>query len=163
MGHFKLITNHKPLVPLNNCRDLDNVLFRCQRILLRLLRFNVTAEYAPGKTLVVADILSQSPQSSTVDSTTEVNVSCYVNATIESLPTSKGKINEIHGATQQNEKLQRVKHLIRIRWPEHAQDVHPLVRDCLAFNSEFSEPDGLLTRGIIIRIIIPESLQGDCA
>lgn len=81
MGHFKLITDHKPLVPLINCKDLDNVPIRCQRLLLRLMRFNVTAEYVPG-----------SPQSSTVDSTTEEDISCYVNAIVEILPASNGKI-----------------------------------------------------------------------
>lgn len=159
LGHFKLITDHKPLVPLINCKDLDNVPIRCQRLLLRLMRFNVTAEYAPGKTLVVADTLSRSPQSSTVDSTTEEDISCYVNAIVESLPASNGKIKEIRDATQQDEKLQRVKRLITIGWPEHARDVHPLVRDFHAFKSELSETDGLLTRGN--RIIIPESLRGE--
>ncbi len=78
------------------------------------MRFNVIAEYAPGKTLVVADTLSRSPQSSTVDSNTEEDISCYVNAIVESPPAWNGKIKEIHDATQQDEKLQRVKHLITI-------------------------------------------------
>lgn len=40
---------------------------------------------------------------------------------------------------QQDEKLLRVKHLIRIGWPEHAWDIHSLVRDFHAFKSELSE------------------------
>lgn len=58
---FKLITDHKPFIPLMNSQDLDNTPVRCQRLLIQLMRFNLEAEYAPGKTLVVADMLSRSP------------------------------------------------------------------------------------------------------
>ena len=82
MDRFKLITDHKPLVPLMDTKDLDTVLIRCQRLLLRLMRFNSTAEYELSKTLVVADTLYQSPAVSTMDSDTEADVSCYVKSLI---------------------------------------------------------------------------------
>jgi hypothetical protein len=57
LEHFKLVTDHKALVPLMNSKDLDNVALPCQRL---LMRFKPTAEYAPGKTLVVADTVKES-------------------------------------------------------------------------------------------------------
>ena len=67
-----LITGRKPPISLIDKEDLDAVPIRCQRLLLRLVRFGATAEYAPGKTLVVADTLSRSPlcrEQSTTDVT----------------------------------------------------------------------------------------------
>lgn len=36
---FKLVTDHKHLVPLMNSKDLDNVALRCQKLLIQLMRF----------------------------------------------------------------------------------------------------------------------------
>lgn len=106
LEHFKLVTDHKPLVPLINSRSLDNVPLRCQRLLMRLMRFNPIAECAPGKTLIVADTLSRSPLTSTCTETdTESEVTCYVASAMEAIPASKSKMDEIKMATAADTEL----------------------------------------------------------
>ena len=76
---FKLLTDHKPLVPLINTQDLDKTPLRCQRLLLRLRRFNVRAEHIAGKKLFVPDNLSRSPLDTTVGTMVE-EVQVYVDS-----------------------------------------------------------------------------------
>ena len=63
LDSFTVQTDHKPLAPLINNKDLNMVPLRCKRLLMRLMRYNPTAEYVPGKTLTVADTLSRQPLS----------------------------------------------------------------------------------------------------
>ena len=61
LDSFRLITDHKPLVPIINSDDLNKVPLRCQRLLIRMMQYNPRAEYMPGKKLVVPDTLSRQP------------------------------------------------------------------------------------------------------
>ncbi|KAL6476464.1 hypothetical protein MHYP_G00149630 [Metynnis hypsauchen] len=77
-------------------RRLSDAETRCQRLLMRLMRFNPTAEYAPGKTLVIADTLSRSPCKDTQsDNDTHRDVECYVASVIEGIPATNQKIDSI--------------------------------------------------------------------
>ena len=88
---FKLITDHKPLVPLINKKNLDDTPLRYQR----LMRFNLTAEYAPGKTLVIADALSRLPVDKPVPSDLEGDIAAYVDSVILNQPISDRRLGEI--------------------------------------------------------------------
>ena len=57
----KVLTGHKQLIPLSMKRDLADTPVRCQRMLMRLIRLNIVAEFIPEKELIVADALSRSP------------------------------------------------------------------------------------------------------
>ncbi len=132
MGHFKLITEHKPLVPLINC----------QQLLLILMRFNVIAEYAPGKT-------KPTKQHSGQHYWRGHQLLCQCNrwkpAGLKWENIRNSRCNATRWEVAESEALNYN------RWPEHAQDVHPLVRDFLL--SELSETDGLLIRGNHIIIL----------
>ena len=61
LSEFKLLTYHRPLVPLMNTRSIDDTSIRCQRLLMRAMRYNPVVKYVPGKLLVIADALSRKP------------------------------------------------------------------------------------------------------
>lgn len=157
---FKLVTDHKPLVPLMNKKDLDNVPIRCQRLLMRLMRFKPTAEYAPGRTLTVADTLSRSPLPHLdKESDTHSEVECFVAAVVESIPATPRKLEVIRAATKADGDLQMVLQYIKSGWPDYASDVPAAVREFFPIRNELSEHSGLVTRGT--RMVIPHILRAD--
>lgn len=159
MERFRLITDHKPLVPLINSKDLDMVPVRCQRLLMRLMRFNAKAEYAPGKTLVIADALSRSPvgESGDKDNDTEKIIASHVDAVIHSWPVSEHKLDMIRSATQEDEQLQSVLKLIKNGWPTHVSSIPNIAKDYYTVKDSLSTSEGLITVGC--RIAIPQTMR----
>ena len=94
---FKILTDHKPLVTLINEKDLDRATLRCQRLLMRMHRYNATAEYASGKTMVISDALSRSPRSC-VEMTCDKEVKVYVG--MGNLPMTDHRKEELRRATR---------------------------------------------------------------
>ena len=123
LGQFKLLTEHKPLVPLINKKDLDKTPLRCQRLLMRLMRYSVKAEYSPGKTLVVSDALSRSPINDPSVSSTEEDVDLHVHLIESNLPVSPGKRSELQTSTRDDATIQSAIGYTLRGWPRYEQDV----------------------------------------
>ncbi|KAI4899215.1 hypothetical protein NFI96_005200 [Prochilodus magdalenae] len=156
MDSFQLQTDHKPLVPLINSYDLDQVPLRCQRLLMRLMAFNVTAVHVPGKQPVVADTLSRNPVENREWSDTEEGVEAHVSAITT---VSENRLESIRTATQVDGILKEVLKHIRKGWPDKMFKLSPSLRPYHAARAHLSELDGIILYQD--RLVIPASQQED--
>lgn len=159
MEKFCLQTDHKPLVPLINSYDLDKAPVRCQRLLMRLMKFNADAVHVPGKQLVVADTLSRNPLPDRDTSDTEEKVKAYVQAVIESRPITGDRLDAIRSATGQDTDLQTVIRYTRAGWPGQLSRIPHTLHEFHAARAHLSVAEGLLLYND--RIVIPRSLRAD--
>lgn len=95
LDSIRVVTDPRPLVPLMNSKDLDNVPIRCQRLLMWLMRFNAIAEYAPGKTLAVTDALSRSPEQCFGGGASHVDVAAHIDAVMCQVLATPQRVEEI--------------------------------------------------------------------
>ena len=157
---FELQTDHKPLVPLMNSKDLDKVPVRCQRLLMRMMRFNPNVVYVPGKDLTVADTLSRAPLNGPNMADVELaeEVQLYVDY-VEERSFSPSSLASIREATAKDLQLQAVIQYTLGGWPKYGQEVPSSLGKFHSIRSHLSVTDGLLLYDD--RIYIPTGLQGD--
>lgn len=156
---FKLQTDHKPLINMINGQDLDKAPIRCQRLLMRMMKFSVTAVYVPGKELTVADALSRSPMPYDGMPDTEAEITGYVDAVMEAQPVSPRRLAKIVAATSQDAKLQVAMKYVKYGWPGYIKAVPPEVQDLYHVRNELSIAGDLLLRDS--RIVMPEVLHAE--
>ena len=148
-------TDHKPLVPLVNSMDLDRAPLRCQRLLLRLMRYNVTAVHVPGKSLVIADTLSRAPvPDSSSNSDITADVDAYVMAATAS---DDPHLNDIRSATASDPDMVKLLEYTRDGWPRKQSLVPAALQPYFALRFQLSFHDGLLYRDN--RVIVPAGMQ----
>ena len=154
---FKLLTDFKPLVPLINHRDLDKTPLRCQRLLMRLMRFNPQAEHVPGKQMVLADTLSRSPLKQEQEPDTIEDVQAYVSLIESTRPDTDTQMRRIREATARDVQLQKAIELTLQGWPERVEEVPLQVREFFDSRGHLSVSDGLPTYDG--RIVIPTAMR----
>ena len=158
---FILQTDHKPLVPLINDRDLDRVPLRCQRLLLRLMRFSPKAQYVPGSTLQVADTLSRHPLNKPArrDELLVGEIETHVANNTKVLPCSENRLAQIRDATREDVLVSDAMWYTVHGWPRYSDDVPVEYRQFYSVHDYLSVADGLLLYNS--QIVIPKALQHD--
>ncbi len=58
---IRVLTDHRPLVGLMD-KPMDHCSIRQQRLLGRILRYDIEVEFVPGKQMMIADTLSRAPK-----------------------------------------------------------------------------------------------------
>lgn len=156
---FKLLTDQKPLVPIFNNRDIDQAPIRCQRLLMRMMRFNANAVHTPGKNLVISDTLSRSPIDGKADNELEDVVEAYVGSIQSSWPATECKLDDLRWQTRNDSTLQQVMFYTTSGWPKSFKEVSPEIGPYFNDRGSLSVVDGLLVHGI--RIVIPEGMRDE--
>lgn len=152
LPHFRLQTDHRPLVPLINSTRLDEAPLRCQRLLMRLMKYNLTAEYIPGPKLVIPDMLSRKPQINSRDNAVELHddIKRYIDCV--SFPASSKLLDELKRETQEDYSLKSVYEYTLSGWPAQIPED---IKDYASAIQHLSILDGLLLFNE--RLVIPRS------
>ena len=158
LDEFIIETDHKPLIPIINVKDLDGAPVRCQRLLIRLMRYNGIAQFAPGKTLVLADLLSRKPIESNNDKDLENEVQFYAHAIMSSIPASKEKMQTIREESRKDSLISQSIELTLKGWL-NVHKVPPGLRELYHVHGNLSVVDDLLMYGN--RIMVPENMRAE--
>jgi transposase InsO family protein len=155
---FVIHTDHKPLITLFSAsKTLDSIPPRLQRFRIRLMRFDFSIVYVPGKQLNTADALSRFPQPVTPSANESAQVvEQFVDMVTGSLPLTDTVLKDIKLATSADPTLRDVITYSQSTWPEK----HTLPVKLQAF---WHSCDCITVKDDILlldsRIIIPEALR----
>jgi len=156
---FSIETDHKPLIPLFSTKNMDELPIRVQRFRMRMMRFQFSIYHVPGKSLIVADMLSRAPLDGVTDSdrTLREDADAFVNLTVQSLPATEHRLENIRQHQQQDEECQLLVHYCQAGWPN--KKLPDKMRPYSSVAAKLSVDNGLLLRGC--RIVIPTALTQD--
>ena len=128
---------------------------RIQRFFLRLKKYDFTFEYAPGKTMKVADALSRA----SLNSKPEIDpkkMAHHVHSVINTLPISESRLSQLQRETRIDPDLQILKQCTINGWPSKAE-INNTVKPFYDQRHEIVYNNDLLLKGQ--QVIIPTSMR----
>ena len=156
--HYTTETDHKPLVPLLNTKDIAKMPPRIQRFRLRLMCYNYNVKHVEGKTQTTADALSRAPvlepDKAAINLLTDVSV--HAEKCIKTLPASSRKIQEIKEVQHSDPETAKVIQYCKSGWPDFIPDL-PLMKQYWENRHHLTVIDDLLL--FDDRIVIPSALR----
>ncbi|GBN65096.1 Retrovirus-related Pol polyprotein from transposon 17.6 [Araneus ventricosus] len=116
--HFKIETDHKPLIPIFSKKNLDDLSPRLQKIKLRMMNFSYTIVHIPGKELFAADALSRNPQKVPYKrEELEAEIDALIQMIISSIRASSRRLDELRDAQLKDETCQKLTDYVLKGWP----------------------------------------------
>ena len=147
-NEFILKTDQKPLEVILS-KSLNQATPRLQKILIRTFLYHCKVRYIPGLNNHVTDCLSRlgfQKDSISLPKLHSNQITSQLNARSNSL-------HNLQIATQDDDKLVILKHVIQQGWPKTIKEIPTEVQKYWTFCEELTIEDGLVLKGM--RIIIP--------
>ena len=119
LSHFRIQTNHKPLIPILNNKMLVDMSPRIQQMKITLLPYTFTAKHVKGTTSKDADPLSRAPtdKPSHEDQLAEQVIINQVNTIVQTMPATDRELQNICYFTKHDSGLQKLQEVMLKRWP----------------------------------------------
>ena len=130
---------------------------RLQRLLLRLLVYDVILTYRCGRQMQLADTLSRAYLPLTDATPFEMEVQS-VNM-VQDLPLAAARLDDVQAHTAKDDTLQVLTRVILEGWPEDKTAIPAAAMPYFSVRDELSVQNGIILRGE--RALIPKSLRHD--
>jgi hypothetical protein len=152
-------SDHKPLETIFK-KALSQTTPRLQRMLLRLLKYDLEVRYTPGKQMYVADTLSRAyltmpPTKDECELAEDIDVT--VHTMLHDVQLSLNTLVNVKAATDSDVTLSRVREFIRNGFPADVSNLPAELRKFHSISADIHEVDGVLLHDGAI--IIPSALQ----
>ena len=151
-NQFTLETDQKPLEAILS-KSLNQATPRLQRILIRTFPYNLKIRYIPGPTNQIADCLSRLGVQKDSISLPKLQI----NQITSQLRAQEDSLHKIRQATQADDSLTILKHIIQHGWPKTVKEVPQEIQKYWTFQEELTIEDGLILKGT--RIVIPDGMR----
>ena len=153
-NEFVLETDQKSLEVILSI-SLNQATLRLQLILIRTFPYHFKVRYIPGMTNHIADCLSRLGFQKDSISLPKL----HINQIISQLKARSDSLHNLQIATQGDDKIGILKHIIHQGWPNTIKEVPPEVQQYWTFHAELTIEDRLVLKGT--RIIIPNKKRED--
>ena len=175
LGHFTVVTDHNPLIPILNSHRLDEIENpRLQRLRTRIMGYNFTAKWIKGSSNGAADALSRHPhqQPADGDDLAEYDMDTHHNQApiceglsmaqirATTLPTAQQEnlhLHELRKSAEQNQTYQALKSVIKEGFPNNKDSLPDPLKRFWGVKDHLSIDDDLIVYGC--RLLIPSPLR----
>lgn len=149
---IRVVNDHKPLLGIIK-KDIHKIASaKLQRMRIKLLNYDIELEYAPGKTIQLADYLSRY-MINCDDSDEDKNIT----QAILTINVSDERKNQMQKETENDEVLKIVKEYCKKGWPTDKKKCPEPLRYLFKLKNEIILEDDLLFYNE--RVIIPKSMR----
>jgi len=155
---IRVQSDHNPLEAIFE-KQISATTPRLQRMLLRLLKYQLRLEFSPGSQMRIADALSRAylPSVSEQDDEIMEDVNVMVHTLLHDFPASIKRLQEFRVETEKDPKLSQLKLYVMNGFPSNNASLSSSLKQFRKIASEIYEMDGLLF--VHGKIILPSSMR----
>jgi len=167
LQHFKVITDHNPLISILNSHRLDEIENpRLQRLRAKLMAYNFTAVWCKGTTNKAPDALSRNPvwEPHPTDALAEYDennapepTAAEIRAVCDNTSQESARLHQLREYAMQDEAYQQLKKVILQGFPDHKSQLPDSCRRYWQVRHHLTVEEDLIVHGC--RLVIPAEMR----